>query len=401
MLIPIDAIIAGVAQIPRATWIGADPTNPPVLRPLLPTGPASAGHAPVFDDSGFAPPSSPRWREAVDAVNRRFASDVEGAAPRGPGGADAVAWYVSFHGSPDQWGIYVPLSSLPILDELYFADLPIPRAERWRLVWEALLAHEAAHFAVDYACAWFELLHHSPLRRAVHDRMQAADQWASALLPRSSYFEAEEALANGHVLRALGPRVGPEATDALRRFVRAQPPGYRDGDAAATDAGFAAAVTEVLRGYLAVWSTAWNLDPGNPALDFSRLLPFDAADLAQCPVWVLDDLDAAGLPAGAVRLFARVTPIEETLAFRKKAKRQGLGDAWERTKARLAGGIPNGSDFKKWPKAGDGMWSVRVTEGVRAHLRQPEQLSFVASEGPCPGAWLACDIGSHKAMGHG
>ncbi len=401
MLIPINAIIAGVAKIPRATWIDADPTNPPVLRPRLPTGPVSAGHAPVFDDSGFASPSSPRWREAVDAVNRRFASDAEGAAPRGPAGADAVAWYVSFHGSSDRWGIYVPLSSLPILDELYFADLPIPRVERWRLVWEALLAHEAAHFAVDYACAWFELLHHSPLRRTVHDRMQASDKWSSALLPRSSYFEAEEALANGHLLRALGRRAGPEVTEALRRFVRVQPPGYRDGEAAATDSGFAAAVTEVLRGYLSVWSTAWNLDPGNPALDLSRLLPLDTADLAQCPVWVLDDLDAVGLPSGAVQLFARVAPIEETSAFRKKAKRQRLGDAWERTKARLAEGVPNGSDFKKWPKAGDGMWSVRVTDGVRAHLRQPEQASLLASEDPHQGTWLACNIGGHKEMGHG
>ncbi len=401
MLIPIDVIIDGVTKIPRATWIAADPANPPELHPLVPTGPVSAGHAPVFDDSGFAPPSSPRWREAVDAVSRRFAPGAEGVTLGCPAGADAVAWYVSFHGSRDRWGVYVPLSSLPILDELYFVDLPIPRAERWRLIWDALLAHEAAHFAVDCACAWFELLHHSPLRRAVHDRMQASGQWGSALLPRSSYFEAEEALANGHVLRALGPRVGPEATDALRNFVRAQPPGYRDGEAAVTDAGFAAAVTEVLRGYLAVWSTAWNLDPGNPALDLSRLLPLDAADLAQCPVWVLNDLDVAGLPAGAVRLFARVAPIEETPAFRKKTKRLGLGNAWERTKVRLAESIPNGSAFKKWPQAGDGMWSIRITDGVRAHLRQPEPLSFLASDAPHPGTWLACDIGDHKAMGHG
>lgn len=47
------------------------------------------------------------------------------------------------------------------------------------------------------------------------------------------------------------------------------------------------------------------------------------------------------------------------------------------------------------------MWSVRVTDGVRVHLRQPEQNSSAASEDPCLDAWIACDIGGHKAMGHG
>lgn len=323
MLISIEKVVTELGKIPRATWIAAEPTSPPVLRPRGSAKSVRPGPGPVFDDTGFALPSSSRWREAVETVSRRLAPEGGGTPPLGPVGADAVAWYVSFHGSRDHWGIYVPLSSLPILDELYFADLMIPRIERWRLVWDALLTHEAAHFAVDYACAWFELLHHAPLRRAMDNRMQALELGNSALLPRSSYFEAEEALANGHVLRTLESRVGPGAAKALRHFIRTQPPGYRDGEAAATDTGFAAAVAEVLRGYLAVWSTAWNLDPGNRALDFSRLLPLDAGDLAQCPVWVLDDLDAAGLPAGSVRLFAQVAPIEETPAFLKKTKRQG------------------------------------------------------------------------------
>jgi hypothetical protein len=392
MLIPIDDVIAEVRKIPGATWITADPARPPVLRPRDAAKLVQATPGPIFDDSGFTPPSSPSWGEAVNAVRRCLAPSTEEAALGGPAGMDAVAWYVSFHGSRDRWGIYIPLSSLPIVDELHFAHLPLPRVERWQLIWAALLAHEAVHFAVDWACAWFELLHHAPLRGAVYDRMQTSWPAGGALLPRSSYFEAEEALANGHVLRALGPRVG-SAAEALRRFIRGQPPGYRDGEAAETDTRFAATAAEVLRGYLSVWSTAWNLDPGNPALDFSRILPLDAAALAHCPVWVLDDLAAVDLSAGAVRLFTCVAPIEETPGFHKKAKRQRLEDAWKRTKARLAEGIPNGSDFKKWPKAGDRMWSIRVTDGVRAHLRQPED--------PQSEPWRACDIGDHKAMGHG
>jgi hypothetical protein len=398
MTISIEATIHGISQIPQAMWIDTDPSNPPVIRPRLPPSTVLVGHTPVFDDSGFVAPSSPRWQEAVTAVNRRVSHSFGSSMSNGPAGADAVAWYVSFHGSSDRWGIYIPLSSLPILDELYFAHLPVPRAERWRLVWDTLVAHEAAHFAVDLACAWFELLHHAPLRRPVRDRMRASSDWSNVLLPHSSYFEAEEAFANGHVLRAMRQNSVPGITDALLGFIRAQPPGYRDGERAATDFGFVAAATEVLRGYLSVWSSLWNLDPGHPALDLSRLLPLAPDELAQCPVWVLNDLDEVGLSASAVQMFARVAPIVESPDFRKMLKRKKLGDAWERTKVRLAGGIPNGIDFKKWPKDGDGMWSVRVTDGVRAHLRQP---SVLAMEDCYKSQWIACRIGHHKEMGHG
>jgi hypothetical protein len=395
MPISIAAIIDGISKIPQATWIGGDPTNPPIIRPRVPLAPMPAGQNTIFDDSGYRAPSSSRWADAVDAVNRRLST---AAGSGGSVGVDAAAWYVSFHGRSDRWGIYIPLSSLPILDELYFSELDLPRPDRWRIVWDILVAHEAAHFAVDAACAWFELLNHAPLRRPVRDRMQESDRWSDTFLPRSSYFEAEEALANGYVLRSLSQSTVPGIREALLRFMRAQPPGYRDGEAASTESGFAAAATEVLRGYLSVWSTLWKLDPGHPALDLSRLLPLASDDLAQCPIWVLNDLDNVGLPASAVRMFSRVAPIVETPEFRKMLKRKRLDDAWERTKTRLSISVPNGSDFKKWPKEGGGMWSVRVTDGVRAHLRQP---SVELSEGDHLEQWLACKIGSHKDMGHG
>lgn len=401
MLIPIKDVIDEVSKIPNATWSVTDPARPPLLVPRDPTDSAKVGRVPVFDDAGFTQPSSDRWRGAVETVRRHLAAGAEDHGPGAPAGVDAVAWYVSFHASPDRWGIYVPLSSLPIVDELHFAHLPVPRAERWRLIWDALLAHEAVHFAVDCACAWFELLHHAPLRRAMHDRMQAFGRGVEALRPYSSYFEAEEALANGHMLRTLVPRARKQAAEAIRRFVQAQPPGYRDGVTAESDRGFAATAAEVLRGYLSVWSTMWNLDPGNPALDLTRLLPLDPAAVAQCPVWIVDDLDAAGLPPGAVRFFTCVSPIKETQAFRKEAKRLGLEKAWDRTKNKLATRIPNSVDFKKWPKGDEGMWSVRVNRDIRAHLRQPSRHSSAGSPDPGQAPWLACKIGHHKAMGHG
>lgn len=401
MLISIEAIVAELGRIPRAVWHGSHPAKPPVLRPRSELEARRVGHGCAFDDSGFNPPSSPRWKEAVAAVGGRIAPEAGGSVPIGPVGVDALAWYVSFHSSPDRWGIYIPLSSLPITDELYFSHLPMPTAERWRLVWDVLIAHEATHFAVDWACAWFELLHHAPLRRVLHDRMEAAGPGGGATLPRSSYFETEEALANGNVLRTVAPAFGEEVGAALRRFIRTQPPGYRDGEAAEADAGFAVAAAETLRGYLAVWSTAWNVEPGNPALDLTRLLPIGAKDRAACPIWILNDLEAAGLPADAVRLFMCVRPIEETAGFEKALKRLHLERAWQRTKSRLAESITPGHDFKMWPKDGKGAWSVRVNDSVRAHLRQPVGDFAPSAAGDPQQPWLAYEIGGHGAMGHG
>jgi len=393
MTLPVSAVIQELRRIPRATWIESDPTKPPIILPRDPPEVGPAGYESVFDDTDFALPDSPQWNEAVNRVGRRVSPGGEGLSYHHPVGIEALAWYASFHGNSERWGIYVPLSSLPIMDSLFLSHLPLPRPERWRLAWEVLMAHETVHFAVDYACAWFELLYHTPVRRAFSDRM--GSDLASGLFPnRSGYLEIEETLANGNVLRELAGRVVPDIEDTLRQFIRGQPTGYRDGELAESDAGFAVTAAETLRSYLAVWSSGWNIDHGNPALDLTRLLPLRADAHGQCQIWIINDLEAAGLSRDGVRQITCVRPIEETRPFSKALLRlhPELQGAWMRLKDRLSVGIPNGSDFKKW-KA-DGVWSVRVSDGFRAHLQQPPR-------GQSNQPWLAIEIGNHKKLGHG
>jgi hypothetical protein len=393
VILPVSAVIQELQRIPRATWNGPDPAKPPIIPPPAPHEIAESGFNPAFDDEGFVPATSPKWDEAVSRVGRHVTPSADGRSHLRPSGIDALAWYSSFHSSQDRWGVYVPLSSLPIIDSLYLSDLPMKRAERWRLAWDVLIAHEIIHFAVDYAVAWFELLYHAPIRRAVSDRMTSEPGW-DVFPIRSSYLEIEETLANGNVLREVVARVGPEIGDALRRFIRQQPLGYRDGEQAETDKGFAAAASETLRSYLSVWSSGWNIDPGNPALDLLRLLPIEEDVRTACPVWIINDLVSVGLPEDAVRQITSVKPIEETKSFTKRLDRlhKNHKSAWWRLKDRLAKGIPNGSDFKKWEP--EGVWSVRVNDDIRAHLREP-------SPEDAGTAWLAFDIGGHKKMGHG
>jgi hypothetical protein len=393
VILPISCVIQQVQKIPRATWNGSDPTKPPIIRSREPPEISAGGFRLAFDDAGFIPPTSSKWDEALSAIGRHVKASADVESHLTPAGVDALAWYSSFHSSRERWGIYIPLSSLPIIDALYFSNLPVARSERWRLAWDVLMAHEIVHFAIDYAVAWFELLHHAPIRRAFSDRMNS--NIAKDVFPvRSSYLEIEETLANGNVLREIAGHVDTETSDLLREFIRHQPPGYRDGENAERDDGFAVTVAETLRSYLSVWSSGWNIDLGNPALDLSRLLPLEAKARASCPVWIINDLETVGLPNDAVRQITSVQPIIETKLFVKELRRlhENYQSSWSRLKERLAVGIPNGSDFKRWGP--DGVWSVRVNDDIRAHLQMP-------ARGDATSPWLARSIGGHKKMGHG
>ena len=380
-------------RIPKATWTGADPTKPPVLRPSDTAEIDPADHTLVFDDTGYVVPVSAAWEEARRAITQRVTPDGRSSGAAGRVGLDALAWYASFHDAGERWGIYVPLSTLPLMDDLYLSGLPLSRTERWLLAWDVLIAHEIVHFAVDYACAWFELLFHAPIRRAFSDRMSAGI--APNIFPnQANYLEVEESLANGHALRTVIPTQIPEVSEVLRSFIRNQPPGYRDGELTESDEGFAVASAETLRGYLSVWSTGWNIDLGNPAFDLTRLLPLHDELRFACPVWTINDLEAVGLPPDAVKLITCIRQIQETRPFLKRVRELHPDQqrAWDRLKQRLAVTIPPSAGFKKWPPGGEGVWSVCVNDNFRAHLEQPRE--FAAP-------WLALWIGTHKEMGHG
>lgn len=64
---------------------------------------------------------------------------------------------------------------------------------------------------------------------------------------------------------------------------------------------------------------------------------------------------------------------------------------WAAMKARLAVQIPPGADFKRWPPNGKDGFSVRLDRNFRAHLQYQREGN----------AWLATEVGSHKALGHG
>jgi hypothetical protein len=114
--------------------------------PIIPPMTERVGADPILDPSGWGITDVALWEEARENTRRA----IEGRASAPSVGIGALAWYVSFHDNQDAWGIYIPLSSLTLMDELYLKKLPMARGHRLRLAWSILLHHEQMHFAVDY-----------------------------------------------------------------------------------------------------------------------------------------------------------------------------------------------------------------------------------------------------------
>jgi hypothetical protein len=308
---------------------------------------------------------------------------------------EALAWYSSFHNHRDgDWGIYIPLSSLHLFDSLFLSDLALPRRERWRIAWDALLAHEQMHFLVDFGVGWLELLTVAPMRRSLWDRIKEPPRLGVSDDTGPDYLPSEEALANGFMLRDAGRSVPVEVLDCLKSSVKMQPEGYRDGESAATDEGFALAAAETFRNYLAVTAAVRGLDPANPGIDYARLLVTTDDMRRKCPVYVLNGLACAGLTPDAIRIVHSIPEIDESRRFKKSLAKlsDSLQHAWQTLKENLKERVPDPPKFEKLRGNLGGLFSLRLPGGYRVHLRQP------AKGGS---AWEAIDVGNHKEMGHG
>lgn len=225
--------------------------------------------------------------------------------------------------------------------------------------------------------------------------------WAPAKAARVKRGEAyslrEERLANAWMMRAFRTALpgfqvrGKQA--ALKKFVGQQSAGYRDALSVKPGA-WPRDLRELVRGYAA--------DAGHG--DANALLWDQSYDWAcQFPIWpridwrncainLVDDSQRYGIPAGWLTFFARLGAIDEDEKFRKQLAKLSAQarKRWRTTKQRVATALTAGHDFKPWPPGGTDVWSLRVTDDVRAHLRWNR----------ATGTWTALAIGGHTRMGH-
>lgn len=387
----IGDMISELAEIRNALGHeGREPWQRP--RRLSPTGAPTLERVsadPIFEADSWKITDPVAWEEEKENTRRA----VEGNNTSSPG-IEALAWYSSFHDNQQHWGIYIPLSSLALMDELYLGGLPMERDRRLHLAWSALLLHEQMHFAVDYACASLELILRAPIRREFRARFNSKPVLA-ALTANDAYLEIEETAANARMLRQLARIESRQVLRTVEEFVEKQPSGYRDGLKSTDDAAYAEAIANTLRSYFSLWAIEHRLDLGNRASNLSRLLPLeDDKVLFECPVYAIDDLDDVGVASGSLRLVQCISEIVEEQSFERQLQRQepAIRRDWSRRREQIKIGLPSPPRFEKLKGWEPPTWSLRLRDGHRVHLESPR---------PGTNAWRAVAIGNHKEIGHG
>lgn len=379
---PIQEVVDALRGLPRALVpYEIDPWRRPVIQGTVADGASGAeGVVDVSDQADY-----PNWVEAEtwEPLDRDIFGASELPKPnQAPVGLDALAWYVSFHfANSGKWGIFIPVSSLGYFEMRVFQELTASRASKWRLAYDALLAHEQMHFAVDYACAQWELLLHAPCWAGLRNRIRSE---------RVPYLEVEEKLANAFMLQCASHWKEKQIERGLRRFVARQPVGYRDGLVATEQTSFDHVAAEAIKTYVGLHAAERGLNVTEPAFDHASMLP-TRQGMAECPVHIIHDETRIGLPVPAVRLITRICNIRETEQFQRRFARldRSVQRSWAAMKQKLSGGVPRSARLEKMKGSKDDVFSVRVSDNFRVHL-QPN-----GSE-----RWNAVDIGSHKEMGH-
>jgi hypothetical protein len=305
-------------------------------------------------------------------------------------GMDALGYYVSFHVTGVQWGAYVTASGIAYLVRSAFSSLDAPLMTKAQLAFHAILHHELFHFAVDYTVAQSELTHQNAWWLPAKTVFRRATP---------NYCVIEEKLANAYMLRAfrtMKPALRHRGKqEALRDFTKRLPAGYKDGwqvrrldwERELKTLAWAYGEHSICKGHPALWNHSLGYD-------WSGQFPIQPhIDWRHCPIHFVDDSHRLEIPPGWLSILSRLSVIQETDAFRKRLENMSniIQKAWDRTTIKLKTHITPNMDFKPWPREGPNIYSVRVNENIRAHLKRAINWD----------TWEAINIGTHKEMGHG
>jgi hypothetical protein len=292
-------------------------------------------------------------------------------------GLEALAFYksrrlIASSPFPGKWGIFYLKQGLTHIGWEISLAHPGYRDPRV-LAHDFLFAHEHFHFRADMQTLMFEasLNKHLylPIRRA--------------LKGRRTHF-VEESLANRQAYDwAKKGQVG--LREYAFDFMSLQPNAYARFD-------------EPLADLAGEWAAnVVNLQPPGcrPRYDLAPWVDATPKDLLRkslCPEYVIFPtrleawLSPAWVPPPVTQIIDD-TKVKELL----ESKFSQLATKWEATKQKLLQNRTlRGLNFKQWPKEGKGVYSVKIDDGFRAHLRHQGQ-----------GCWLAFKLGPHTQMGHG
>lgn len=298
-------------------------------------------------------------------------------------GIEALAWYVSFHNSEDEWGIYIPMTSVHYLVSRLFEKEKISETRKFNLAFELLLNHERFHFMADYAQTQTELL------LGVACRYLLKNQFV-----KGRYLEIEEALANAFMLNQLKNSVTKKQLGKIINFVLNQPRGYRDALPYSEDSEyFNHGLSEVVKAYVGIVALDKNVSLSVSSIDWqSGFISPEKTDWSECPVYLIQDDELLGLPPLVPKFLPCIPDIRETKKFLKKFIKlpRQYQNSWLEAKSELIVKPPNPKQFEALKGKMRGIYSLRVGSGHRAHLKPINEYEY----------WEAIEIGTHTEMRH-
>lgn len=291
-------------------------------------------------------------------------------------GFEAIAFYKSRrfiyrNPFPGRWGIFYLRAGVEHLSSRMTQDYGIHDA--LARTYELLRRHERYHFKADMYTMMLELVRQEKLYVPVRRAFRGC----------STQF-VEEALANRDVWNFVRDKERP-LKDFARDWMTVQPGAYRR--------------FEQPKDELAAEWAANTLD-GNYSRGARRddvgawtvSVPPIFKRAGVCPEWVINVATIRTLFPAALRM-PTVNSITDSLVVQKilQKRYRNLAAAWESQKDKLRRSpCSHGLNFYPWKVKP--LWSIRVNDNFRAHLRE---------EDGSPGNWVTEAFGPHKELGHG
>ena len=312
------------------------------------------------------------------AVNSPLSSDEQSRVDRAIReiGFEAIAFYKSrrfiqqrpFIG---KWGIFYIRAGIEHLATRMARDYAIGNS--LDVAYELLRRHERYHFKADLYTMMLELVNRQqlyvPVRRAYRGR--SAQFVEEALANRAVWTHASHKGGSINEFALDWMTIQPSAYGRFREY----PKSLRAEWAANTlDGDYA---PRAHRNDLEAWTVS---------------VPDSYDTLAACPEWTIESGISSALFPPALRMPV-VRAIEDSDAVLKvfQKKYQHLERLWANQKQKLHDNPAlRGLDFYPWKVKP--LWSMRVNDNFRAHLRER------AGE---PGYWVTEKFGTHKELGHG
>lgn len=289
-----------------------------------------------------------------------FPEDMENAGDLVGRSADTLAFYVSYHYSRNQWGIYLIRSGVLRLAK-YLQSKGLAFSESVEVARTFLIRHELTHFQTDLGITSLELVTKAPIYLPFRDRIRKESPGWNIV---------EEGLAN-----RLGRSEVSTSGKLLNDFLDSSPSGYCD------------------------WNSHKPKDEANcwaNVLDLSRVLPAPDTTLIglnsmivakkyfrEVPIYEIIDLPRS---KAAEYFLGPITNIRETSEFQDDLKKLSKGQPryrkkWEKTKEKLKNGnLIGGTHLEKLKGTRTPIYSVGLDAEARVALRKDVSWEAIAAD---------------------